>query len=408
MESMNAKISGTQLLSPGGISSNFVFHPMKGPMTTQTLRGLNTLEPFHWRGDRTNFTHFNGAFAGLLGGSVLPGQDMNAYRDFINTVKFAPNPNQNLDRSLPTSFLGGNPVQGRFTYTNEFYQGTAPTGLSCNTCHALPTGSDRSITPDLALNESQHFKVPHLRNIYQKTNFNNTPGAASIGGFGFLHDGTFSTIFEFLSEPVFGAFSGDTTRKQNLQAFLMCLDTGIAPAVGHSRTATSNTVASVTNDWVVLEAQALSTNCDLVVQGTVDGQLRGLFFQRATTNYSTDRTGVGPFTRAQLVAKIQVGDTLTILGVPFGSGNRLGIDRNQNGLPDGDETAPTPTLTQAAANALVMWPTNDFWFVLESADSLAPPAWNTVTSVRGVIGPSVVVTNSISNTAGFFRLRRPW
>ncbi|MDB6033100.1 MAG: hypothetical protein JWM16_3438, partial [Verrucomicrobiales bacterium] len=45
-----------------------VFHPMKGPMTTQTLRGLKGLEPLHWRGDRTNFNHFNGAFASLLGG----------------------------------------------------------------------------------------------------------------------------------------------------------------------------------------------------------------------------------------------------------------------------------------------------------------------------------------------------
>jgi hypothetical protein len=45
------------------------FHPMKGPMTTQTLRGCG-LEPLHWRGDRTSFLHFNGALT-AAGGTVL-------------------------------------------------------------------------------------------------------------------------------------------------------------------------------------------------------------------------------------------------------------------------------------------------------------------------------------------------
>ena len=39
----------------GGVSINSTRHPMKGPMTTQTLRGLKGLEPLHWRGDRASF-----------------------------------------------------------------------------------------------------------------------------------------------------------------------------------------------------------------------------------------------------------------------------------------------------------------------------------------------------------------
>src|SRR6185503_14297507 len=101
LETNRAVVSATHLLFPGGISSNFVFHPMKGPMTTQTLKGLQGLDPLHWRGDRTNFLHFNGAFDGLLGGSVLSATDMQAYRTYINTINFQPNPNQNLDRTLP-------------------------------------------------------------------------------------------------------------------------------------------------------------------------------------------------------------------------------------------------------------------------------------------------------------------
>src|SRR6185369_13212391 len=74
----------------GGITNTSVFHPMKGPMTTQTLRGLNGLDPFHWRGDRTNFTHFNIAFPGLMGTSALTAGDMDAYREFINTINYEP------------------------------------------------------------------------------------------------------------------------------------------------------------------------------------------------------------------------------------------------------------------------------------------------------------------------------
>src|SRR4029077_18374419 len=39
-------------LGPTG-NHDVPFHPMKGPMTTQTLRGLAHQGPMHWRGDRT-------------------------------------------------------------------------------------------------------------------------------------------------------------------------------------------------------------------------------------------------------------------------------------------------------------------------------------------------------------------
>jgi spermidine/putrescine transport system permease protein len=42
-----------------------------------------------------------------------------------------------------------------------------------------------------------------LRNLYQKTGFNNKPGAASIAGFGFIHNGTDSTLFDHFTRPRF-------------------------------------------------------------------------------------------------------------------------------------------------------------------------------------------------------------
>jgi YVTN family beta-propeller protein len=326
--------------TPFGTSS---IHPMNGPMTTQTLRGLDALEPLHWRGDRASFLDFNGAFDSLMGGSQLSAADMAAYRDFINTIRFQPNPNQNLDRTLPASFAGGNPSAGRNTFLNEPFTGT----VTCNTCHSANpgVGSNQAIIPASTLQEAQDFKVPHLRNIYQKLNFTSAPGANSIGGFGISHGGIDPSPFVFLSRPVFQTFSTDTTRKTNLSAFLQCFDTGMAPAVGYARTISASNLndARVVSDWTLLENQAVANNIDLIVKGTVDGQRVGLLYRPGSNDYGSDRTGTGPFTRAQLRARIQAGDVLTPMGVPKGSGLRMGIDRNLDGILDGDTgTAPPP------------------------------------------------------------------
>lgn len=321
-------------------SAQFSMHPMKGPMTTQTLKGLKNLAPLHWRGDRGDFTAFNGAFSSLLGGNQLTATDMDAFKQFAETMNLPPNPNQKLDRTLPTAFAGGDPTAGRNTYLNENYNST----FKCNSCHTAPpgTGSDRSLTGANALGESQTFKVPHLRNMYTKTFFNNAPGAASLDGFGFTHDGMDSTLFGFLSRPAFVNFRNDTVRKTNLNAFVMCFDTGLAPAIGFTRTITAANAnqTAVVNDWALLEAQAAAGNIDLIVKGTIAGIRRGLVYQpvRNKSNYKSDKTSVGLFTHAQLQTKIAAGDTLSFTGVPLGSGARMGIDRDLNGQLDGEQT----------------------------------------------------------------------
>ena len=327
-------VTGTPSISNS--SSQFPTHPMKGAMRTQTLKGLSNLAPLHWRADRSGFEAFNPAFDSLMGGPQLPAADMDAYRQFIETMQFPPNPNQKLDRTLPATLAGGNPNAGLTTFLNEPYV----LNITCNRCHVVNPGpgTNRSITSSTFLQEPQSMKVPQLRNMYKKIFFNDTPGATSVDGFGFTHDGAFSSIFRFLSTDVFVLIKNDTTRKTNLNSFLMCLDTGTAPAVGYSRTLTgANVNDSVLNaDWTLLQSQAAAGNIDLIAKGTIDGRRHGLLFQPASNTYSSDKTGLGPFSLAQLKTKIQAGDTLTLLGVPPGSGTRMGIDRDLNGIFDGD------------------------------------------------------------------------
>src|SRR5262249_19486380 len=97
-----------------------IFHPMKGPMTTQSLRGLANHGPMHWRGDRTGgndapsaqpdsgtfderaaFAKFSAGFTDLLGRkTALPQADMDAFTDFILQITYPPNPNRSLDNVL--------------------------------------------------------------------------------------------------------------------------------------------------------------------------------------------------------------------------------------------------------------------------------------------------------------------
>ncbi|HEY5913868.1 MAG TPA: hypothetical protein VJA21_25040, partial [Verrucomicrobiae bacterium] len=391
-------------IPPFSLTNNSVFHPMKGPMTTQTLRGLKGQDPLHWRGDRTNFTHFNGAFASLLGGSALSQTDMNAFRDFINTITFGPNPNQNLDRTYPTNFAGGNAEAGRVAYMFTNYAG----GLTCNNCHTAPpgTGSNGGIIPANALQESQDFKVPHLRNIYQKLGFDNTPGANSRLGFGLTHDGIDSTLQGFLSRAVFTNIRNDTTIKNNLAAFVQCFDTGLAPAVGYGRTVSTNNVTApaVTADWALLESQAAATNIDLVVRGTVDGLRRGLLYNPASGTYRPDTATLPTFTRAQLTAKIQGGDTLTLLGVPPGSGQRLGIDRNLDGVLDADTPAPALQIARTGTNVVVDWPLAAAGFDLEATPGLSPAAWQSAPEPWEILDGRNYMTNASGDAGRFFRL----
>ena len=409
LETNRMFIAGSKpLFPPNGIVSNVVFHPMKGPMTTQTLRGLNGLDPLHWRGDRTNFTHFNGAFDSLLGGTVLSSNDMQAYRAYINTIVFQPNPNQQLDRTLPPSFGGGDPTAGRNAFLNTNYGSLAGViNLRCNTCHLVPNGTDRGFTPAVALQEPQDFKVPHLRAVYQKMRFTNAPGAESLLGFGIVHDGTDASLFSFLSRPVFGPFSTDAVVKQNLSAFVQCFDTGTAPTVGYSVTVHSNDVSTAsTGPWALLEQQAnLLTNIELVVKGIIDGERRGFIYQPVLNNYRPDKQNLPAMTKAELIAKVQTGGVLTLMGVPPGSGARVGINRDGGGVLDGDTPAPSLRIARFDTNSLVAWSTNANGFVLETTTNVPATNWSAETSVRALLGNEYAVTNVPAPSSRFFRLK---
>src|SRR6185436_19180087 len=265
------------------------FHPMKGPMTTQSLRGIIGTEPLHWRGDRAALSNFNPAFTSLLGSPrQLNTAEMSAFTAFVQTLAYPPNPNENLDRTVPNPATGPSATRGQQLFSSTAFDKVA---ISCNVCHntsLFGSGTSRIIIPAAELGESQDFKAPQLRGMYQKLGMVNAPGE-QISGFGFIHDGSTDSLFSFLHNAVF-TFQNDGQR-QDIEQFMLALDTGIAPAVGLQ--VTVNVSNKNTGDVItrvnLLVAQATANNCDLVVRGVFKGSSRNFLFSFG--QFLTDRQG---------------------------------------------------------------------------------------------------------------------
>lgn len=311
------------------------WHPMKGPLATQTLVGTVGTEPLHWRGDREDLAAFNGAFESLLGDDVqLSPAELAAFESFIQTISFPPNPYRNLDNTLPTTlFTGGNPAQGLNIYLN------APTDrgvLRCVQCHTLPTGSNGIVISAAALGTTQSLVVPQLRNMYEKTGFD--PSASdSVRGFGFTHDGTIATLFDFLFAPVFTFPPGPpgVQGRRDVEAFMLCFPTDTHPAVGQQVTLAGGDPAPILNRLTQLINIANSGAVGLVAKGVQGGAARGYTYLGAG-QFQSDRAGE-TLTTAELIAVAGVGSELTFTIVPAGSQIRIGIDRDEDGFLDADE-----------------------------------------------------------------------
>jgi len=341
------------------------FHPMKGPMTTQTLRGMATHGGLHWRGDRVDgffgedscneptgapcsedlsFRNFIVAFEGLVGkeGTITNGE-MQQFTDFALDLILPPNPIRALNNSLsPAAAAGEALFDGPIT----------DTVATCQGCHTLNeaagffgTGGEQSFE-----GETQHFKVPHMRNGYQKIGMfgqstSNTFTGDQVRGFGFLHDGSIDTISNFLKAGVFGL---NNTQEDQLEAFSLEFPSDLAPIVGQQITKNA-TNAAQSNPRINLLIQRSNANfnsfmlggfvkeCDVVVKGSVGGEQRG-WVREASGQFRSDTNTL--ISDAALRALAVSEGALTYTCAPPGSGVRMGIDRDEDTFLDGLDNCP--------------------------------------------------------------------
>ncbi|MCW8879343.1 MAG: hypothetical protein OQK51_19995, partial [Kangiellaceae bacterium] len=238
-----------------GNGDELTFASMKGPMFTQTFRGMSTHGHMHWRGDRSvgyfgddieqtlnekqSFKNFIVAFEGLLGMDIeLPEsvdvtnrsdkvvqleQDIDKFADFVLRVQMPPNPVKPLNNVHSATaqigrdfFLGTRRSDGAAEDTD--INGDSVDGVNCEGCHGLdPSQGFYGTRGEIAHGgEIQILKVPQLRNLYTRVGMFGLPDREGflpshtkqhqgdqIRGFGFLHDGATDQLVNFLRGGVF-------------------------------------------------------------------------------------------------------------------------------------------------------------------------------------------------------------
>lgn len=352
------------------------FHPMKGPMTTQTLKGMANSGAMHWRGDRSNgvfgvhaddpvlsFKNFAPAFEGLLGNPAPMSEGgMQVFADFMLQVQLPPNPIRNLDNSLTAAQKRG----------FDFYFGDRPSdGIlvpeignlrafvkshNCNGCHTVDAAQGLYGTGKMQSFEgiSQVVKVPHLRNMYAKIGrfgspaipFATAPDTGHQGdqvrGFGFVHDGTVDLLAHFFTVRVFQPtlnsgfplINPNQTRR-DVSDFMHAMDSDLAPVVGQQVTLSADAgqrlAAWPRIDLLIQRAKTpfvskllggQVTECDLVAHTVETGMRRGFWFDPAANAFVGSDGSRRTDAALRSLANV-AGQEVTYTCVPPGSGRRI-------------------------------------------------------------------------------------
>ncbi len=347
---VNTKLAFGALTSPipiNGTGQVQQLHPMKGPMGTQTLRGMANHGAMHWRGDRVagffgtdnrttppfnaelSFKNFIVAFQGLLGrASVLAGDDMQSFANFTLALVPPPNPIRNLDNNLNAGqargrsyFMGCDGLDsisgiaavcgdnGKPVGAGHFSDGVsvANFGFTCEGCHVLSPAEGFFGTDGQSSFEAlpQTMKIPQLRNLYERVGMfgmaanpgdnpgNNAHQGVQVRGFGFTNDASADTLFRFFQARVFNStaggrigFAGGDAQRRDVEAFMLAFDNDLAPIVGQQITLDAGNAAAVGPRIDLLRARAAAPFVSKAVGGKVtecDLVVRGVIAGRATT-----------------------------------------------------------------------------------------------------------------------------
>lgn len=334
-----------------------VLHPLKGLKTTQTLIDIiSSGLPLHWRGDQASFRDFHLAFENLKGREPVSEAAMIEFEDFIATTYYPPNPYQEAtnNNNLLTDFVRGPGTS--FQNWGLAFQGAGAVGAwhqACGGCHQNNSGKG----PPGAVNlrDSQYVNQDNiaadLRSFYRKNGFYHNSDQSTVG-FGLFSDGIGQTQetprtgywFDYHG-LLFGGFpgggplgNGSGPEQPPHDSQNSHYETGrqvtINGGIGSSNEA--NTLRNLSNNSNVFP-QLRQPDLGLVVHGIYQGQRRG-FVHVGGDSYQSDTDGE-TVSHQQLIsaAAANNNEPLTWTLVHDHVANRLGVDRNANGILDQDD-----------------------------------------------------------------------
>ena len=340
--------------------TNVDFHPLKGPMTTQTLRGMQHGGPMHWRGDRSG-----GAISEpqpVLG--RRPAERARREPGVLEVQSRVRRPARPAEPALPPRHAGVRDVHpaGAAAAEPDPQSRQLATPRRSRSARTSSTAADLGHAQELqrlshALDQAGGFfgtgglldlrgrdaalQGPHLRNVYQKVGMfgkpaerqcpaTGSPTTAQIRGFGSparrqRRDG--------IALPERGGVQlpgrGDVQRTDVVELHLR-VSVGLRPdrrtadhALGR-RTRRSAVVPRVNllvqrAGTPYADADRVANNeCDLVVKGRVAGQPRG-WWMSAPGMFTPDEDGAATLTDANLrLLAGSLGGDLTYTCVPPG------------------------------------------------------------------------------------------
>lgn len=372
---------------------NRTLHPMKGPLTTQTLRGLalNDASPvdptsgearpaeaivtkFHWRGDKPSIQSFNSTFPQLMGGSLLSAEQMDQMAAYLLSIRLHPNPFRRTDRTLATEVrvnaagVTGDATNGLVVFNDHLKS-------HCIVCHDFNGGTDQNLDDFASVGSRQPMKNPGFRSLYPRVGIFN-PDGESLAGFGLGSDGTGHKM------PIVHPYGQDRLDRlpltedklrelNDLTAFLLSFDTGTAPTVGHDLTvSTFNRGANqVVETLDLLERDAERRWIALVVWGEVEGVRQSFQFDPEQKLYVRDQVGEVALSRTDLLSEISGEDVLTFSGVHRDEIGLRGGDRDRDGTPNRSEKVPKIEIGKEDGNQIYLKKVQAGW-VLEAAETL--------------------------------------
>lgn len=344
----------------------------KGTKVTMSLRGIEETPPFHWRGDRADLDAFNPAFSGLLGGAMLGPTPLREFEDFVFSLSYPANPNLADNRGYSLTAKDGfdcySTHKTMHTVLHDMTGGPPPTGnpngnldISCAGCHSMDGASgtlnqvNNPFPPGIApLGDD----ATQLRGLWDKES-QTVAGLLSptdrmpATGWGFANTGVVDSVIDFINIGVFNHMGHDL----QIERFLKEMDTGVAPTAAFAVLLSGG--ATTADETLLTSALAAPQPLPAIANGAANfpahdliarGWVRlvgggpqvsfGMLWDGA--RFLTDRTGT-TFTLAALKAKVAAGDAaVALIGVPVGSGYRLGLDRDLDFRLDGDEVSIAP------------------------------------------------------------------
>lgn len=281
-------------------------HPMKGPLVTQTLRGLAGEKLFHWRADRPGLESFNGTFEHLMGGKQLADDDLTLFVNYLQSIHFGPNPSRNRDDSLSARPTGMSALDGERIFMKRLDVGREGRNtFRCVDCHMRTNGAGTTGFSGLI---GQSTKVAQLRGLKERIPL--AGDGTRVGGFGFSADGSKASLSEFLADS--HRFQGITEQdKAALESFLLSFPTETPPIVGFTCTVhvSNRNEQSIQSDVALLREQAQLGNCLLSVTGLLRGERIELVYDPASGVFPDRLSGNDQMGLERIMSRIDDGES---------------------------------------------------------------------------------------------------